>query len=381
MENNLINVDVKLQTDNDIITITINKVIGEGKTSTVYLVTIDEKIYALKIQSTPIKDISISKISNQYNCIPYIYYSGKIKDSYATVMEYYPNAKPLNKIMYKNTKMLSIGTISRIGLIILNNLKHLHEYGLEYPDLTPANIACIQNIKSIEFKFYDFDALRLPSSIYNEKVGKQHESFYSCFECKHSYIDDICSLIFIMITLLGGTFWNYKHIQNLAKYNNNSFFTRFNQLYNSKEPYINSKYDASPFKTEYRRLISCIKHNVYDMIISDIQECLKIKTEHGIMEELIRNNFSIIHNYLCNKYCIINNNKYCYIIGLYLLAIYLTEYSYTKPPGLLSYHIYDFIDTKIRYLNIAKIQSLDNIMLFYDYKVNLPPIELYRIYK
>ena len=93
------------------------------------------------------------------------------------------------------------------------------------------------------------------------------------------------------------------------------------------------------------------------------------------------NNFSIIHNYLCNKYCIINNNKYCYIIGLYLLAIYLTEYSYTKPPGLLSYHIYDFIDTKIRYLNIAKIQSLDNIMLFYDYKVNLPPIELYRIYK
>lgn len=381
MENNLINVDLILETDDKTIKMTVNKVIGEGKTSTVYLVTIESKVYALKIQSTPIKDISISNISNNYDCIPHVYYAGKIKDSYATIIEYYPNAKPLNKIMYKSSKMLSIGTISRIGLVVLNNLKHLHSYGLEYPDLSPANIACIQNTKSMQFKFYDFDALRLPSPIYNEKVGKQHESFYSCFECKHSYVDDICSLLFIMITLLGGTFWNYKHIQNLAKYSNNSFFTRFNQLYNSKEPYNSSKYDASPFKTEYRRLISCIKHNVYDMFVSDIQDFLKIKAEHNIIEEIIRNNFSIIHNYICNKYGILSNPKYCYIIGLYLLAIYLTEYSYIKPPGITSIHLYEFIDTKIRYLNIAKIQSLDNIMLFYDYKVNLAPIEINRIYK
>ena len=64
MENNLINVDLTLQTNDKTITMTVNKVIGEGKTSTVYLVTIDSKIYALKIQSTQIKDISISNISN-----------------------------------------------------------------------------------------------------------------------------------------------------------------------------------------------------------------------------------------------------------------------------------------------------------------------------
>ena len=379
---NLINVDLTLKTEDDkSISMTVNKVIGEGKTSTVYLVTIDTEIYALKIQSEPIKNLEISKISNKCNYIPHVYFAGKINNSYATIIEYYSNAKPLNKIMYKNTKMLSLSTISRIGLLIMKNLKHLHNLNLEYPDLSPANIACIQTNKSLQFKFFDFDALRFSSPIYNEKVGKQHESFYSCFENKHSYVDDICSLMFILITLSGGTFWNFKHIQNLAKYTNNSLFTRFNQLYNSKEPYCSSKYDNSPFKIEYRRLIAHIKRNVYNMIINDIQDFLKIKTDHKIIEEIIRNNFSTIHNHLCKKYCIIDNNKYCYIIGLYLLAVYLTEYSYIKPPGIISYCVYDFIDSKIRYLNITKIQNLDNILLFYDYKVNLSPIEYERIYK
>lgn len=393
-----INIKIFLNTDNNIsIPILIDKVIGEGKTSTVYLAYIIDingnKInhpYALKIQDEPIKDISISQISNRCNCVPYVYYSGTINKSYATLIEYFDNAKPLNKFMYRGNKVISYSTAIRIGLIMLDNLHRLHNCGLEYPDLSPANIACIynSNYKSLILKLYDFDALRIPSHKYSDKVGKQHESFYSTFEKRHTYVDDICSLIFVLLTLLGGTFWNFKHVQKMAQ-QGLPFFARFNALaIDSKEPYIFNKYDVSPLKMEFRRLIGCIKRNVYNTLISDIKDFVHIKPDfpsenidHCIFEELIRKNFSTIHNYLCSRYLTINEVKYRSVVGLYLLAVYLTEYSYNMSTSYIDESLYTFVAAKLRYLNGARISNLGNTLFFYDYKINFFLIGNDRIYK
>lgn len=378
---NYINEYVILETDKKPIKLLIDRVIGEGKTSTVFLAYIENNSvpYALKIQNTPAKDMSICKISNKCKCIPYVYNYGKIHDSYATLIEYYNNTIPLNKKMFKGNKVLSFTTVLRIGILMLPVLKELHNNSLEYPDLSPANIACIMN-DNLELKLYDFDALRTPSTIYDDKVGKQHESFYSCMERKHSYADDLCSLIFIMITLLGGTYWNYKHITNMAK-QGGSFFTRLNQLNESKEPYCNNKYDNSPYKNEYRRLLNIIKKNVYNVLVEDISELIEshYALDHVILEDLLYMNFQHIHNSLCEKYNIGHDIKYRGVIGLYLLAIYITEYSYSKKSN--KDQLYSFIDSIFNYLNINKITNIDKTKLFYDMKINLINIGYDRIYK
>ena len=410
---NLINVDILLRTDESTHLVHVIKVIGEGKTSTVYLVEYNSMQYALKIQTDPINS-SVFKTSNLCNCLPHVYQYGVVGYSYGTLMEYYSNAKPLTRVMFRNSEMLSCGTIFRIGLILLQQLKQLHKNGLEYVDLRPPNIACLKACKDtaclkackdtsckdsdnstctkiskdVTFKLYDVDAVRYPSNTYTDKVGKQHESFYSCFEKKHTYIDDLCSLIFVLITLFGGTFWSFKNIATLAK-TGNPFFARFNQLYELESAdnrnRIYSKYDCSPFKTEYRRLINCIKVNVYNKIVSDIHVLLKASPDHETLRDLIYNNFHTIHNYLCKKYLTTTEIKYKSIVGLYIIAIYLTESSYVN--SLESSHvntpcedIYTFIDTTLRYLNIAKISQLDKIMLYYDHKVKLNLFNIDGIY-
>lgn len=430
--NNLINVDITLKTKDDNILVHICKVIGEGKTSTVYLVSIADTYYALKIQSDDVNESVFNKTNNCI-CLPHIYHYGTInvRDNinipHGTLMEYYENARPLTKIMFKNSEMLSTGTVFRIGLILLRSLKSIHMNGMEYIDLRPPNIACIRNNKTTTFRLYDVDAIRFPSKSYTEKVGKQHESFYSCFEKKHTYIDDLCSLIFVLITMLGGTFWSFKNISTVAEQssiskNGNPFFTRFNQLYNSENNSDRNynKYDVSPFKNEYRRLINCIKVNVYNKIVKDIKELLNVNVDHRSLKDLIFNNFHTIHIYLCKKYLTTTEIKYKSIIGLYILAIFLTECSYTRsecshsrtecsqvgfshspqqtnctylqPYGRLDYRyvlsscnvdtsIHDFIESKLRYLNVAKIQNLDNVMLYYDHKVNLQLFNIDDLYK
>ena len=428
---NLINVDVPLKTNETTYIIHVIKVIGEGKTSTVYLVKYGDAQYALKVQTDPINS-SVFKTSNLCNCLPYVHQYGVIGYSYGTLMEYYPNAKPLTRVMFRNSDMLSCGTIFRIGLILLQQLKQLHDNGLEYIDLRPPNIACIKACKDtsckdtsckdtscikaskdtacikpskdVTFKLYDVDAVRYPSKTYTEKVGKQHESFYSCFEKKHTYIDDLCSLIFVLITMFGGTFWSFKNIASLAK-TGNPFFTRFNQLYELENAdghnRIYSKYDCSPFKIEYRRLINCIKVNVYNKIVGDIHEILKASPDHETLRDLIHDNFYTIHNRLCKKYLTTTEIKYRSIVGLYILAIYLTECSYMniqkcaysdehtqkcaysdeQYTNIIDDSIYTFIDTTLRYLNIAKITQLDKIILYYDHKVKLQLFNIDDIYK
>ena len=51
---NIINVDISLKTSESSHLIHVIKVIGEGKTSTVYLVEYNSMQYALKIQTDPI---------------------------------------------------------------------------------------------------------------------------------------------------------------------------------------------------------------------------------------------------------------------------------------------------------------------------------------
>lgn len=402
---NIINVDIPLKTNETTYIIHVIKVIGEGKTSTVYLVKYGGVPYALKIQTDPVNS-SVFNTSNLCNCLPRVYQYGIVGYSYGTLMEYYPNAKPLTRVMFKNSEMLSCGTIFRIGLILLQQLKQLHNNGLEYVDLRPPNIAClkaskdtscIKTGKDVSFKLYDIDAVRYPSNTYTEKVGKQHESFYSCFEKKHTYIDDLCSLIFVLITMFGGTFWSFKNIASLAK-TGNPFFARFNQLYelenvdNHNHNRIYSKYDCSPFKIEYRRLINCIKVNVYNKIVSDIHELLKASPDHETLRDLIHDNFYTIHNHLCKKYLTTTEIKYKSIVGLYIIAIYLTECSYVneqkcsyvntqKCDNVIDENIYTFIDSTLRYLNIAKIPQLDKIILYYDHKVKLHLFNIDDIYK
>ena len=174
-----------------------------------------------------------------------------------------------------------------------------------------------------------------------------------------------------------------------------------------------NKYDVSPFKNEYRRLINCIKVNVYNKIVGDIKELLNVNVDHKSLKDLIFNNFHTIHIYLCKKYLTTTEIKYKSIIGLYILAIFLTECSYTRtecshtrtecsqqqtnctylqPYGRLDYRyvlsscnvdtsIHDFIESKLRYLNVAKIQNLDNVMLYYDHKVNLQLFNIDDLYK
>ena len=189
--------------------------------------------------------------------------------------------------------------------------------------------------------------------------------------------------MFVLITMFGGTFWSFKNIFTMASKNDNPFFTRFNQLYNNETSCDRNynKYDVSPFKNEYRRLINRIKVNVYNTIISDIQELLNVNVDHKLMRDLIMNNFHIIHTFLCKKYLTTTEIKYKSIVGLYILAIFLTECSHSQTEcSQVDTSIHDFVESKLRYLNIAKIQNLDNIMLYYDHKVNLQLINIDNIY-
>ena len=163
---------------------------------------------------------------------------------------------------------------------------------------------------------------------------------------------------------------------------------------------------------------------------------LNVDVDHRSLKDLIFNNFHTIHIYLCKKYLTTTEIKYKSIIGLYILAIFLTECSYTRsecshsrsecshsrsecshsrsecshsrsecshsqqqtnctylqPYGRLDYRyvlsscnvdtsIHDFIESKLRYLNVAKIQNLDNVMLYYDHKVNLQLFNIDDLYK
>lgn len=383
---NCINKTVILKTKNKDVEIFIEKVIGEGKTSTVFLVHIlgDDKQFALKIQEEKLKDIITEKISNRCKYLPYIYDTGKVFNSYASLIEFYKNTIPLNNLMMKGNKVLSFSTVLRLGLLMLPVLKDLHEHYLEYPDLSPSNIACVFNENSLLLKLYDCDSLRLPSNIYNDKVGKQHESFYSCIECKHTFADDLCSLCFVMITLLGGTFWNYKHIVNIAQHYDNPFFTRFNQLSIYREDYSKNKYDNSSYKNEYRRLINCIKTNVYNSFIDDISELINITSNNGnlnhiLIEDMIKMNFNYILKYLCKKYNVKESSKTRITVGLYLIAIYITEFSYIGKNNIDE--LYNFFENSIKILNIYKINNLDKTKLIYDNKINLFDIGYDRIYK
>ena len=78
MDNNLINVDITLKTNDGNIVIHVCRMIGEGKTSTVYLVSVANVYYALKIQSDPVND-DIFMSSNKCECLPHIYH---IADTY-----------------------------------------------------------------------------------------------------------------------------------------------------------------------------------------------------------------------------------------------------------------------------------------------------------
>lgn len=383
---NCINKTVILNTkDNNNIEIFIEKVIGEGKTSTVFLVslTADNKHYALKIQEEDLKDLVISKVSNNCQYLPYIYNTGRIFNSHASLIEYYDNSVPLNNIMSRGNKVLSFSTVLRLGLLMLPVLKDVHKNSLEYPDLSPANIACLFDDDNLSLKLYDCDSLRLPSNIYNDKVGKQHESFYSCIENKHTFADDLCSLMFVLITLLGGTFWNYKHIVNVSKNNDNPFFTRLNQLSINKEVYLKNKYDNSSYKNEYRRLIKCIKSNVYNVLISDINDVINItcgipSLNHYLIEDIIKMNFIYILKSLCKKYNVQEKSKTRIVIGLYLIAIYITEYSYIGKDDIDE--LYKFVENSIRILNIFNINNLEKTKIFYDNKINLFNIGNERIY-
>lgn len=385
---NCINKTVIFKTQNNRnIELFIEKIIGEGKTSTVFLVHIvgDDKQYALKIQENKLKDLIIEKKSNSCKYLPYIYDTGKIYNSYVSLIEYYEKAVPLNNIMTRGNKVLSFSTVLRLGLLMLPVLKDIHEHLLEYPDLSPSNIAaCVFNENSLQLKLYDCDSLRIPSNIYNDKIGKQHESFYSCMECKHTFADDLCSLCFVMITLLGGTFWNYKHIVHIAQQHDNPFFTRFNQLSIYREDYSKNKYDNSTYKNEYRRLIKCIKTNVYNILIDDISEIINITSNnsnlnHLLIEDMIKNSFTNILDSLCNKYNTKENYKTRIIIGLYLIAIYITEFSYIGKNNIDE--LYNFFEISIKKLNIYKINNLDKTKLIYDVKNNLFNIGNERIYK
>lgn len=388
---NLVNVEVTMTSVNDNGDVENNNlivisVIGEGKTSTVYNVIYNHSNYALKVQEEPLK---IIEETNNCSCFPHVYKTGKVGESYATLMEIYMNSVPLNKVMYRSDKILSTGTVIRIGLNLLNNLKQIHINGLEYPDLRPANIACIKNtdFNTYTFKLFDVDAVRTPSKRYEDKVGKQHESFYSSMESKHIYVDDICSLIFNMLTMLGGTCWNFKILDYHAMNDDNPFFIRLKQFLSTRGKYNPSQYDTSPYMIEYRRLIDVIKRNVYNMLINDIKECCNIidcDNIHEIMEELIHNNFNDIYHMLCQYYNINTKQKpkYCVILGLYLIAVYLTELSYVKNQGdyTINLNEYNFIESKLKFINNRYIKSIYHTKLYYEPKSNTQIFDQSRIY-
>ena len=187
-----------------------------------------------------------------------------------------------------------------------------------------------------------------------------------------------------MITLLGGTFWNYKHIVNLTQHYDNPFFTRFNQLSIYREDYSKNKYDNSSYKNEYRRLINCIKTNVYNSFIDDISELINITSNNGnlnhiLIEDMIKMNFNYILKYLCKKYNVKESSKTRITVGLYLIAIYITEFSYIGKNNIDE--LYNFFENSIKILNIYKINNLDKTKLIYDNKINLFDIGYDRIYK
>ena len=67
------------------------------------------------------------------------------------------------------------------------------------------------------------------------------------------------------------------------------------------------------------------------------------------------------------------------VVGLYLIAIYITEYSYVGKNNMND--LYNFVEDSIKLLNNFKINNLDKTKLFYDVKINLFDIGNDRIYK
>ena len=90
-------------------------------------------------------------------------------------------------------------------------------------------------------------------------------------------------------------------------------------------------------------------------------------------------NFNYILKYLCKKYNVKESSKTRIIVGLYLIAIYITEFSYIGKNNIDE--LYNFFEDSIKILNFYKINNLDRTKLIYDIKINLFDIGYDRIYK
>lgn len=350
----------------------------------------DAGMYALKIQDDDLDDIKAiySKTSIHLPC-PILYAIGKVHDRNAILMESMTLYQPISQFI-RHDQAFSCATTLRIGLVLLDQLQELWYKGCDYADISIHSIGVIVDHHSIlSIRFLDNKIIPLCSYVANS------ESWSTVLGGPN---DSVCSVLFLLISLLGGTLWSDQVTSKVSSRVSNNLILqypasqtrtrgmyRYDKSVNSTK-FVNSTKSTNSTKsvnsTKSTRVMNLIKVNtlltmLYDAELIDAKTTVYTLNSH-MLESMIRAHFQTIHQVLCQRYIDPSKvmiPKYRCVIGLYLLAIWSTMNTLSGyQPDI------EFTRWALNLLNIKRICSLEEIYLVYDYRYNMFNIDLNKVY-
>ena len=342
----------------------------------------DAGMYALKIQDDDLDDIKAiySKTSIHLPC-PILYAIGKVHDRNAILMESMTLYQPISQFI-RHDQAFSCATTLRIGLVLLDQLQELWYKGYDYADISIHSIGVIVDHHSIlSIRFLDNKIIPLCSYVANS------ESWSTVLGGPN---DSVCSVLFLLISLLGGTLWSDQVTSKVSNRVSNRVTNNLILQYPASQTRTRGMYrydksansTKSTNQTKSTRVMNLIKVNtlltmLYDAELIDAKTTVYTLNSH-MLESMIRAHFQTIHQVLCQRYIDPSKvmiPKYRCVIGLYLLAIWSTMNTLSGyQPDI------EFTRWALNLLNVKRICSLEEIYLVYDYRYNMFNIDLNKVY-
>lgn len=332
--------------------------IGSGLTSSVYKAYIYEEpepkcTYALKILHKNVSsDAKLMVVdmndTNKCRCLPYIY----IKTEKWMLMEYYRDSYISLRNAVNIRYYLDIDTAINLTTGVLQCLKELHKYNLDYVDISDFNVAIsTRKYTQSEVRLFDhggvstfndtknvpFDNTRYRSLSVIMDNNKMYCSDKNAIIEQKLYHDSTCSVLFMMLSWLIFPPWHTTVIRDGSENWFGKKYPLLNSLYlnrrnmkKSKTDPMHHEYDSSPKKEYERSCKNLIKYRTFYAIIDHL---FKNKSWDEI-DNNIFNDFDTYRISLRNYFEYYNNSNFQNLISLYKVnnikqfTIYLEEMYY-----------------------------------------------------
>lgn len=372
--------------------IILKKRIDSGLTSNVYEAVINDsdsqETYVVKKLNDDVSSdtrlmIVDEKITNKCHCLPYVY----ILSSRWMLMENLPYQN-IHKLI--NSQTVDIDCAINISIGILQCLKELHNYNLDYIDISDFNTAIITGKKKpSEVRLFDHGGVSIMNNTTDIPfVNSRYRSLSVIMDNDMKYCDskeDInnknlqhdstCSVLFMLLSWLIYPPWHTSVFKNYTYwFNDGNEYPLLRELYsnrilintlrNQNLDTFHRVYDSSKEKEYERSCKNLIKYRTFNLIISqmfqnqswtDIESTLFYNFDHYL---------NIMHKYFKG----LNTTKYqqdtpyihnlCYASAtIFLLVIWTTARIKTQPQN----RNIDFV--------IGKLESLRTQPYVYDWNI------------